>query len=316
MKKSLIRTLAAAAAVLLCLVLSLAAALADVTPLGADMTVHGMPLKEDGWNDAKNPTVYEDESIRAEMFEDQVKPRSGGSKIKVRYVVVEIKDPSQLRTTMSYESFEKQKAAKAQDMAKMVNAVVALNDDQFKFNRFQGYVLRQGVFYQDTLSELAKPQDVLIIDDRADFHIVQKASTETVTAKFDELLQGGRKPMNVFTFGPALVVDGVGQECKQEDSIHELHLRAARSCIGQLGPLKYFVMATWGANAKGIGMKGDDLVAYILETFPECKYAYNLDGGNSSKLAWHGKLLSDSIGGRQAITGMIYFASASTEGTK
>ena len=309
MKKNLIKSLVAAV-IAACLIFSQTAVLAEVTPLGMDLTVHGNPLRESGWNAER--TVYEDESIRAELVEDQVNPKSGGSRIKVRYVVVEIKDPSQLRTTLSYESFEKQKAAKAQDMAAMVNAVTAINDDQFKFNRYRGYVMRQGVFYQDTLAELEKPQDVLIIDDQADFHIVQKASTETVEAAFSDLAADGRKPVNVFTFGPALVVDGVGQECKQEDSIHELHLRAARSCIGQLGPLKYFVMAAWGANAKGIGMKGDDLVAYILETFPECKYAYNLDGGNSSKLVWNGKLKSDSIGGRQAITGLIYFASAAT----
>ena len=122
----------------------------------------------------------------------------------------------------------------------------------------------------------------------------------------------GRKPVNIFTFGPALVIDGEGQDCKWEDSIHETHLPAARTAIGQLGPRKYFVMSVHGANAKQLGMSANDMVEYILKKFPECKYAYNLDGGNSSKMVWHGRLKSEPGGGRQAISGLIYFASAVT----
>ena len=301
----------AAILIMICVMaVTAAAAFAEVTPLGMDLTIHGMPLKKDGWNE--NNTVYQDESIRAELFEESVRPKSNNEKIVVRYVIVEIADPSQLRTTLSYESFEKQKAAKAQDMAALVNSVVAINDDQIKFNRFHGYVIRQGVFYQDTLDKLERPQDVLVIDDHADFSVVQKATTESMEARIAELEADGRKVVNTITFGPALVIDGVGQECKTEDSIHSLHLPAARTVIGQLGPLKYFMMVTHGATSKRTGMKGDDLVDYILEKFPECTCAYNLDGGNSSKMVWHGKLKSDATGGRQQITGLIYFASAMT----
>ena len=303
------RFFATAAAICLAVAFT-AAACADVTSLDTDMTVHGQPLQKDGWN--KENTVYQDESIRAELIEDGVWPKSSKAKIKVFSAVIEINDPSQLRTTLSYESFENPGLAKAQDMAKMVNAVVAISDDHTKFNRYQGYVMRQGVFYQDTLEKLKKPQDVLIIDDQGDFNIVVKASTESVEAKIAELEADGRKPVNIFTFGPALVIDGVGQDCKWEDSIHETHLPAARTAIGQLGPRKYFVMSAHGANAKHLGMSANDLVEYILKRFPECKYAYNLDGGNSSKMVWHGRLKSEPGGGRQNISGLIYFASAVT----
>ena len=292
-------------------VMTAAASYAEVTPLGPDLTVHGQPLQKDGWN-AEN-TVYQDGSIRAELFEDSVKPASNKTKIPVFYAVVEITDPSQLRTTLSYESFENQGLAKAQDMAKMVNAVVAISDDHSKFNRYRGYVMRQGVFYQDTLEKLSKPQDVLIIDDGGDFHIVTKASTESMEEQIASLAAEGRKPVNIFTFGPALVIDGVGQECKYEDSIHETHLPAARTVIGQLGPLKYFVMSIHGVNSKHYGMNAADMVEYILQRFPECVCAYNLDGGNSSKMVWHGRLKSEPSGGRQSISGLIYFASAATE---
>ena len=301
------------AALLVAMFLALAtvsAALAEVKPLAMDLTVHGQPLNPDGWSTNKETSVYEDESIRAELFKVSRKPKSSVERIYIRIVVVEIADPSQIRTTLSFESFEDSRPAKSTDMAKKVNAVTAINDDYIKFNRFQGYAMRQGEFYQDTLEKLKKPQDVLIIDDQGDFSVIVKASTETVEARLAELAEDGRKPVNIFTFGPALVIDGVGQECKTEDSIHELHLPAARAVIGQLDHLKYFIMTVDGANSDHTGMNGNEMVSFILEYFPDCKYAYNLDGGNSSKLIWKGKEINNAKGGARKVSGLIYFASA------
>ena len=295
-----------------CLVSAAAtAALAEVTPLGTDLSVHGRPLREDGWNE--DNTVYQDESIHVELIQEQLKPKSSHGKIWVRMAVVEISDPSQLRTTMSYESFEKTTPAKAVDMAKAVNAVVAINDDYCKFNTYRGYAMRQGVFYQNTLAKLKKPQDVLIIDDSGDFSIVIKASNDSLEAKIAELAEDGRKPVNIFTFGPGLIVDGEGQECKRADSIHELDQVNARAVIGQLGPLKYFVMTVDGASSEHTGMTGNQMVEYIQQRFPECTNAYNLDGGNSSKFIWHGKAINKAKGGARKVSGLIYFASAATE---
>lgn len=297
---------------MICLTVMMAAtASADISPLGNDLTIHGQPLRKDGWNEEN--TVYQDESIRAELIQEHFKPKSSSAKITVRIAVVEISDSSQLRTTLSYESFEKTTPAKAVDMAKMVNAVVAINDDYCKFNKYRGYALRQGVFFQNTLEKLKKPQDVLIIDDQGDFCIVPKATTETMDAKIGELAAEDRKPVNVFTFGPGLIIDGKAQDCKREDSIHELHLSNARAVIGQLDHLKYFVMTVDGASSEGTGMTGNEMAAYILEHFPECRYAYNLDGGNSSKFIWHGKAINKAKGGARKVSGLIYFASAATE---
>jgi len=292
---------------MMCLLAALAgSASADVTPLGMDLTVHGQPLKADGWN--ADGTEYRDESIHAVLTTEKY------MSIYVRTVVVEIADPSQLRSTLSYESYEVQKLAKGTDMAKQVNAVAAVNDDFIKFNKYQGYVIRQGVFYQDTLAKLEKPQDVLIIDDQGDFYVVIKASTETMNEKLAEIVAGDRRPVNIFTFGPTLVLDGQPLDCPWEDSIHSMHLRGARAVIGQLDHLKYFIMTVDGAMSEHTGMTGNQLGEYIVQHFPECKVAYNLDGGNSSKLIFNGKEINHSKGQGRKISGLIYFASAATEG--
>ena len=291
--------------------LAVFSAFAEVVPLGPGLTDHGRPLKEDGWIVPKQE--YRDESIHAVLETENRRAPSSSKREMIRIVTVEISDPSQLRTTLSLESYEDPHSSKATEMAKHVNAVVAVNDDHTKYSRFQGYVMRQGVFYQDTLSALEKPQDVLIIDDRGDFHVVVKASTETVEAKLEELKADGRLPVNIITFGPALVIDGEPQECRVEDSIHMMHLPGARTVIGQLGPLKYFVMTVDGAATTHSGMNGTEMGKYIKERFPECTVAYNLDGGDSSKLVFYGQELNYSKGRGKRISGLIYFASAAAE---
>lgn len=280
-------------------------AYAETKPLGMDLTTHGMPLRDDGW--VEPGVEYRDESIHAVLTKDRF------HNVYVRTIVIEIADASQLRSTLSYENFEDQRLARSLDMAKSVNALAAVNDDFVKFNKFQGYVMRQGVFYQDTLEKLEKPQDVLIIDNEGDFYVVIKASTGAVESKLAELKENNREPVNIFTFGPTLVLDGQPLDCPTEDSIHSMHLKGARAVIGQLDHLKYFIMTVDGAMSEGTGMTGNQLAGFIAEHFPECKVAYNLDGGNSSKLIFGGKELNSARGQGRKISGLIYFASAATE---
>ena len=282
-----------------------ATAYADVAPLGMDLTIHGQPPMKDGWN--KDRSEYRDESIHATLTVEKYQ------RVYVRTIVIEIADASQLRSTLSYESYEDQRGAKAVEMAKYVNAVAALNDDYIKFNKYQGYVMRQGVFYQDTLAKLEKPQDVLIIDNEGDFYAVIKASTESMEAKIQELAGNGRKPVNIFTFGPTLVLEGKALDCPWEDSIHAVHLKGARAAIGQIDHLKYFIMTVDGKMSEHTGMTGNQLAEFIAERYPECRVAYNLDGGNSSHLIFGGKEINHAGGQNRKASGLIYFASAVTE---
>ena len=114
----------------------------------------------------------------------------------------------------------------------------------------------------------------------------------------------------MFTFGPALVLNGEVQEIKGKDSTHEVALSAARTAICQLDKLTYAVFAVDGGD--GVGTNCTELANFIVKTFPDCKVAYNLDGGGSSKL-YMGQKKVNSAKGRREIYGMIYFASAVSE---
>ena len=289
-----------------------ASALADVTPIPLDILEHGTPPKAEGW--VVPEREYQDESIHVVLDEKKNhKSPTSDHPVTIHWVVIEIKDPSQLRATLSYDSFEVKTKATAQEMVAYLNPVVAFNDDYVKMNNFKGYVIRQGQLFLDNLDDWDEKlkQDVLLIDDKGDFSVVRKASSADVHARTAELEADGRKVVNAFTFGPALILDGEVQEFKREDSTHALNLAVARTVFCQLDTLKYAVFAVDAPNT-GDGMNCKEIAEFILKIFPECKVAYNLDGGGSSKL-FIGQKKANRAPGRREIQGMIYFASAASE---
>ncbi len=290
----------------------LGSAVADVKPIPLDMLEHGTPPKAECWIQPNKE--YEDESIHVILDERRnYKSKSSDGNITIRWAVIEIKDPSQLRTALSYDSFENKDLATAPEMVAYLNPVIAFNDDYVKMNNYKGYVMRQGVLYSDNLDEWSDElkQDVLIIDDQGDFSVVQKATSADVQARIAELEGEGRQAINTFTFGPTLVLNGEAQEIKGKDSTHTVITATARTAFCQLDTLKYAVFAA-DCPQTGYGINCQELANFIVKTFPECKVAYNLDGGGSSRLFMGQKKVNKAMG-RREIYGMIYFASAVSE---
>ena len=287
-------------------------ALGDIIPIPVDMREHGMPPTTDGW--IIPDREYRDESIHM-ILEAQKNYRAENSKgnITIYWAVIEIRDPSQLRTALNYDSFDDRKAATAEEMAAYLNPVAAFNDDYAKINNFRGYAVRQGILCLDNLDEWPeelKP-DVLLIDNRGDFHAVRQASSADIQAYTEALEGSGRNVVNAFTFGPALVIDGEVQEITGETGARGLSHATARTVICQLDTLKYAVfVANSPRNGYGIGC--GELAEFITGIFPDCRIAYNLDGGGSSRL-FIGQKRVNLANGRREIYGMIYFASAASE---
>ena len=276
-------------------------AVAEVTPLGLDMKVHGVPPKESGWLSDKE---YRDESIHVTVEAAKRKPKSSESAVTCRWVVIEIADPSQLRTTLSNESYDDITQERPWEMARRVNAVVACNSDFIKYSYNVGYVIRQGVFYRDALDA------------------VLKATSEAMAAKKQEIESSGRQIVNAFSFGPVLVMDGQALPMPEKkadmnkfQSRIESTLPTQRIAIAQLDTLKYAIIEVDGGVVNGSGMNGMNLrefASYIVGLFPECKLAYNLDGGGSTHLMMRGKPIHSTPGSR-TISDLIYFASAASE---
>ena len=278
--------------------------LADVEPLPLDMSVHGRELDPAGWISERE---YQDESIHIVYETASRKPKSSHETVTCRWVRIKIADPTQLRTVMSFNDYDNPDLERPDQMVKGLNSVVACNDDFMKYSYDFGYVVRQGVFYRNALNG---QRDILIIDDKGDFSYVIKADKDSMEEKLSELAAEGRTPVNTFSFGPVLVLDGEAQTLGQEPERTEQRLAAQRVAICQLGELEYAIVEIDGGNENGMNLT--ELATYITIILPECKIAYNLDGGGSSHLYINGKRPHKTPGSR-GISGLIYFVSAVAE---
>ena len=141
-------------------------ALAEVEPLPLDQRVPGSPAHQDGWttipaaeagegqmilkyaskkrewseSDNGAPASkwdwqrYEDASITVETAFYTARPAYKTVNLPCAVVRIKVADPSQIRTAMSYDSYDKREYVEAKDMAQHVNAIAAVNGDFFKYH--------------------------------------------------------------------------------------------------------------------------------------------------------------------------------------
>lgn len=285
------RKLTRLAALLLVLLLP-AASLAEVIKLPID-TSPGLPFQGTFTQDTM---VYEDPSIRVERF--RVDNLDTDFNCTYYYANIKIADASQLRTA-SVNGFDRGNRAKAQVMAKRNNAVLAINGD-FYGARSESYVLRQGVVYRDTMGD---NQDILLIDEDGDFHVLLAADNP---AEIDKTTVNGKKVINAFSFGPALIVDN---QCvlveASSPSMSAPESRCQRMCIVQTGPLEYMVVCV-----RQVGCTAQEMVQLVEELTDNVEVAYLLDGGESAQMCFMGELVNKTSRTAREVTDIVYFASA------
>ena len=253
-----------------------------------------------------NTEVYEDPTIRVERH---TVPSEEWT-CTYYYAIIDIRDPSQIRTASAdeFNPFRSGTTKVARAIAKLKNAVFAVNGDYcgtFAGNKSTNYILRQGTVY----SESVEPSlDMLLIDEEGDFHIL---TAEEDLAAVDKTQIDGKRVINAFQFGPALVIDGeaVPDEIvmNPDRSPTYAHPGAGeiRLCIAQIDKLKYMVVscARWGQELN----RFRDMVLSIAPV----KTAYTLDGGLSASLIFlNNKFNNVQAGSERPIKDIIYFASA------
>lgn len=250
----------------------------------------------------KNTWDYEDPSISVHI--------ECGRMFETNYMVAHVKiaNATQIRSAMEGSYYNPSTIAGA-SMARSVNAVFAINGDFFSSRNNIGYVCRQGKQYR---LKCNGKFDVLIIDDKGDLHIIPKAMNEDI-----EAFEG--TPVNGYTFGPGLIIDGVpvaefesNKDTASDDS-------AQRMCIAQVGELEYLCICSEGPEDKGsVGLTIKQF-AELVSTFDGIINAYNLDGGSSSTMAFKdyvkGKLSYKKINCPnntkvRPLCDIIYFATA------
>ena len=229
-----------------------------------------------------------------------------------------IKDPSQMRTSAAKGDFRSKGTRDGQDLCKRLNAVAGLNGDFVNGTEKLdfGYVIREGVLFRDNLDTGERwnshLMDVLLIDEDGDFHIVRRAKAGDI----QDMKIEGKRILNSFCFGPALVIDGVKvEDYEGAESWLNMACEYERQRIAfcQVEPLHYKVICCSGPYTnKGVKSTGLTMADFAeLVAAQEVQTAYNLDGGDSTLLYFHGQRVNLKPNqSMRKLQDVIYFVSA------
>ena len=245
---------------------------------------------------------YEDASLSVKMERRDIDG--------VRYDIAWIKvaSPTQLRTAIAGAPNEVV-AEKPGRMARSVNAVVAINGD-FYTQRKDGLIYRQGQAFRYVLNP---EKDILVIDDLGDLHVF--LGSENQTTELLTFLQSGRTIVNAFTFGPAIVKDGVALPIPETYLTRfDSNIRAPRTVIAQIGPLEYVFVEAEGRVSHSKGVTTDQMGEFMAEL--GVKTAYCLDGGNSSIMLFGGKYYDANYAASEREQSDIIYVCSAVPSTK
>ncbi len=176
----------------------------------------------------------------------------------------------------------------AEDFAYDLNSIFAISDDFYGFRVYQkrmpGVIIQNGVILAD--ETLSQPHYTLPTYDL--IALYGDGSMKTYLAGSigaEELLAQG--VTDTWCFGPLLLSEGqIGQQVLDK----KFEYANPRQVLGMLGPNHYFVMTIEGRNRRSDGV-GLLWVAEYIKALG-CTEALNLDGGNSVKLVFMGRLIN------------------------
>lgn len=245
---------------------------------------------------------YCDETILAIAWKEAL----GNS--AVSFGEIKTADGSQLRRYIANNSYGSDVQLYASDMARDVNAVIALNGDFYAFRKI-GITVHARQLYRNE----GKSLDTCFISADGDLIFAHRGElqSEEDTRRF----MAEHNVVFSLSFGPILVENGVLQSAESYGSypIGEINNIYSRSGIGQLGD-KHYLIAT-------LGEQGPYNTRAQLYTFAGyladkgCVSAYALDGGQTATMIFNGETFNrvdwDS---ERTMSDIVYFATAKDSG--
>ena len=287
MKRTMLKWIASCfSGLLLC-----SAAAEEVPSLPMDLSP-GMPLQESCYLDEN---TYVDPTISMHVS-------TGDENGAIWWMAeVTIGHPSQLRV-MPASKFNNSTRAPGARLSKRANAVLAANGDSFCMDvpKKGSYVLRMGELYSQHLTGRS---DILLIDETGDFHIIHKPREGEIPKQI-----GGKNALHALCFGPGLVENGEVMTIVPDDFM-VTEKRVARMALCQLDTLHYAVVCCSCPSVNSVGMTLQEFANLLGKL--GVRWAYNLDGGNSTMMFTGKRMLNHNSSTRE-ISDIVYFASAWT----
>ena len=207
---------------------------------------------------------------------------------------IRIKDGTQIKNGFASGKFGSNRREGTQDIAaRYPDCIFAINGDFYNFHS-DGIVLRDGIVYRDAARR--DNVDLLLIDEEGVMSIMKEPD-----AVAGDLLDAGI--VNVYSFGPALVVDGVVSDAVTRKG----RANEPRCAIGMYEPGHYVAILCDGRRenwSEGCTLK------YLAELFVErgVPLAYNMDGGGSATMVFAGEVVNRPSNGQRSISDILYIA--------
>ena len=192
---------------------------------------------------------------------------------------VKLSSPDYLRTAFAMNAYGRNITQKTSVIASNHQAVLAINGD-FYGSRERGYVIRDGVLYRDTRN--SNNEDLVIYKDGS-FGIVREDQVSAQT-----LIH--QNAMHVFSFGPALVIDGK-ISVDENDEVGKAMVNNPRTAIAIVDELHYLFIVSDGRTSISEGLTLYELAEFVKGL--GAQIAYNLDGGGSSTMVYNGKVINN-----------------------
>lgn len=217
---------------------------------------------------------YQDENISITLEEYRY------NNTTVYVADVQVSSIDYLYTAFANNTYGKNVTQKTSEMASDNNAILAINGDYYGA-RNSGYILRNGELYRSVSSK--DNQEDLIINSDGSFTIMQEGDMDLEALEESGVLQ-------VFSFGPALIVDGEIEVGLQEE-VGKAKASNPRTAICEVEPLHYLFVVSDGRTSESEGLSLYELAQFLDNL--GVKVAYNLDGGGSSTMVFNGEVINN-----------------------
>ena len=194
---------------------------------------------------------------------------------------IRIKNLGYFKTAFANDTFALRNppTERTSDICKRHKGILAINGDTYG-SQEAGYVIRNGDLDPKnvrTSKNLSRKKDEdLVIKKDGTFEIIDENYTS-----YNEVV--AMDPWHVFSFGPALVVNGeINVTPKDEVGTALAGNRNQRCAIGIISPGHYCFVVSDGRNNTSSGLSLYTLGTIMKEL--HCETVYNLDGGGSATM--------------------------------
>ena len=217
---------------------------------------------------------------------------------------VKIADASQFRRYLADDTFASPVQYRPTEMARTVNAVVALSGDYYKFRGYGIIAYRRALYRTE-----GQVLDTCFVDGNGDLNFVKRGTLTSREAMEQYIAENDI--LFSLAFGPVLIENGQNA-VPSYYPVGEIKETYARSIICQLGERHYLLLTV---NREGpynqvvtLNTAADVLVSMGVPT------AYTLDGGQTASLIMFGNLFNNvNYGSERSISDIIFFATAIPE---